>query len=173
MAGNGVFRRYDASGEQQWASDAAVADSSQVALADHFMTACRELLSSTKRMLVDLRHVSDPEYRAELAKAGVKASPVNKSLHGSPGVSGHEILRPKIRPKRGAIWPKFSRLSPLAGAANLRKRAPRRRRPARGELTASPQSTTSNRGRVALGVAAGSVVLTAAGLWGLSQMTED
>lgn len=51
-------------------------------LADRFDQARRELLASSKRMAVDLRRVTDPEYRAALANSGVKASKVNSQLWG-------------------------------------------------------------------------------------------
>lgn len=79
------------------------------ALGDAFDASRRALLNSTKRVLVDLRLVADPEYRAALANAGVKPSPVNSKLLGSPGL-GHEILVPDIKPPR-AIEPPRAPLS--------------------------------------------------------------
>jgi hypothetical protein len=88
-------------------------------IGERFISARRELLNANKRVLVDLRQVSDPEYRDELARVGVKASPVNAALLGSPGVSGHEILKPDIKPRRAPLPPKVVRASTFEGQVKL------------------------------------------------------
>ncbi|PRQ02042.1 hypothetical protein [Enhygromyxa salina] len=145
-------------------------------LGDHFTTARRELLGSTKRMLVDLRHVSDPDYRAELERAGVKVSPVKKGLLVSPGMAGHQLLAPDIKPQRAPPSPKVSRVSPFEGAINLVQRAPTRAdAPTRvaGARAPAPAKTKETNAGVAMSVAAGSVLLTAAGIMALRRMTND
>ncbi|PRP98529.1 hypothetical protein [Enhygromyxa salina] len=145
-------------------------------LGDHFTTARRELLGSTKRMLIDLRQVSDPDYRAELERVGVKASPVKQSLHGSPGVGGQQLLAPDIKPRRAPGRPKVSRASPFEGAVELVQRAAAAQlkvsRAKPKVARATPPSKKTNTG-LALGVAAGSVLLTAAGIMHLRRMTDD
>jgi hypothetical protein len=134
---------------------------------DRFVSARRELLNSNKRMLVDLRQVSDPEYRAELERSGVKPSPVNQALIGSPGLEG-EILKPEIKPRRAPTKPKPMRASPLAGTVRLAQRA----RVGRVGATAE-QAADSNRTGLALGIAATGVALTSAALFGLSRLDDD
>jgi hypothetical protein len=130
-------------------------------LAEHFVEARRELLNSNKRVLVDLRRVTDPEYRHELARVGVKASPVNAALLGSPGVSGHEILKPEIRPRRAPTPPKVVRVSPFEGQVKLTQLAraaqpgtPARKRPAK---RAAPKS--EDRDQAHPGVKTGAVLV--------------
>lgn len=93
-------------------------------LGDAFLDARRNLLAANKRVLIDLREVSDPEFRAELERAGVKPSPVDSRLFGSPGVSGHELLKPDIKPRRAPLPPRVARASPFEGAVKLLEVAP-------------------------------------------------
>lgn len=126
-------------------------------------------------MLIDLRQVSDPDYRVELERVGVKASPVNKALQGSPGVDGHQLLAPDIKPRRAPPRPKVARASPLAGAIELVQvapSAPRRVSRARASTPAGSPGPEARTG-LALGVAAGSMALTVAGILGLHRMTDE
>jgi hypothetical protein len=159
-------------------------------LGDAFTVARRELLNANKRVLVDLRQVIDPEYRSELARVGVKPSPVNAALQGSTGVSGHELLKPDIKPRRKPLPPKVARASPLAGQVKLAEfaRTGRFDGPAstrtrrlgqilRGEAKAETETDTKTETKthagVALGVAAGATVVTAAAIAALHQVTKD
>ncbi|EDM77439.1 hypothetical protein PPSIR1_38029 [Plesiocystis pacifica SIR-1] len=121
-------------------------------LAKRFLAARQALLASTKRMHIDLRRVSDPEYRSALAAAGVKASNVNQQLWGSPGI-GHELLTPSSRPARAPRKPRRASGSPLAGLSKLAAEAPKPKRQA-------PQGEGSQGSLVGLGVGLG--VATAA-----------
>jgi hypothetical protein len=146
-------------------------------LGDHFGIARRELLNANKRMLVDLRQVSDPEYRSELARVGVKSSPVNAALHGSPGVSGHEILKPDIKPRRAPLPPKVVRASPFEGQVKLVELAREvdlgRKKPVRRAVPPTPNpNETKTHAAVAVGVTVGAVIITAAALTGLHQLTK-
>ena len=139
-------------------------------LGEQFLEARRELLNSNKRVLVDLRQVTDPEYRDELARVGVKPSPVNPALHGSPGVSGHEILRPEIRPRRAPMPPRVVRVSPFEGQVKLTQLAravepstPARARPVKRAATSNATRDQTHAG-VALGLTAAAVVVTAAAI---------
>ena len=135
-------------------------------LGDRFMAARRGLLNSTKRMLVDLRQVSDPEYRAELQAAGVKPSPVNPLLHGSPGVGdATELLAPKRRRQR--LWqrPMVAAVSPLTASIDLARRAPRAKvgaRPRVIERVREEQQRVDKRNGLAIGIAAAGLGITAA-----------
>jgi hypothetical protein len=120
-------------------------------------------------MLVDLRQVSDPEYRAELERSGVKPSPVNQALLGSPGVDG-EILKPDIKPRRAPTKPQVVRASPLAASVKLVGRASVARASAPDQQLG--QSATTSGNGVALGVAAG-LALTSAALLGFSWLSEQ
>ncbi len=103
-------------------------------LAREFVSARAELLDSTKRMNIDLRRVVDPEYRAELQRRGVKASPINPVLQGSPGV-GPQILKPDVKPPRALTRPRRVGVSPMAGMNELA-----RQRPARAIATNPPRA---------------------------------
>jgi hypothetical protein len=126
-------------------------------LAKRFLAARAALLDSTKRMTIDLRRVSDPEYRAALAARGVKASPVNPLLQGSPGV-GAEVLRPDIKPARAPVRPKRVGVSPLAGMNELG-----RKRPARLGSEPKPARAGSNMNTLAIGVAVATGLAIAGG----------
>lgn len=156
-------------------------------LGDQFITARRELLNSNKRVLVDLRQVIDPEYREALARVGVKPSPVNAALHGSPGVSGHELLRPEIRPRRAPLPPKVVRVSPFEGQVRLtalaraaqpgtpaRARRVVKRAPMTGATTgeARDQPHAAVGAGVALGVTAAAVAVTTAVIVATDSMTK-
>ena len=147
-------------------------------LADRFETARRELRASNKRVLVDLRQVSDPEYRRALEDAGVKASPVNSRLHGSPGVGdGTELLKPSLKPQRKVSKPKVSRVPPLLGVSIIPQLAPPLAMPSGPILGTpvanSPSSGSPSSGAVALGLTALAGSLTAAGLYGLKRRERD
>jgi hypothetical protein len=129
-------------------------------LALEFQAARTELLGTTKRMLVDLRRVTDPEYRRLLEKAGVKASPVNQALQGSPGV---QFLVPDIKPPRAPTRPKTVTVPPLAGANELVRANPERAKPAR----AKPARADTGSNAAALGIAAASVVAVGGAAWWL------
>jgi hypothetical protein len=152
-------------------------------LGDRFETARRELLNSNKRVLVDLRQVIDPEYRDELAKVGVKPSPVNAALHGSPGVSGHEILKPDIKPRRAPVRPKVVRVSPFEGQVKLaelaraappqtRARTARPRARTVKQATAPTETQKPTHAGVALGVTAAAAVVTIATIVAVEAMTK-
>lgn len=143
-------------------------------LGARFIAARRDLLTSTKRMLVDLRQVSDPEYRRELEQAGVKPSPVNQALLGSPGLGG-EILKPDIKPRRAPTLPKMIRASPLSGSVKLAQRAPVIRVGTTGTKATSADAEPSDARRtgLALGITATGVALTSAALFGLSRLDRD
>ncbi len=126
-------------------------------LAGEFAKARAELLGSTKRMLVDLRRVSDPEFRFALEKSGVKVSPINPKLQDSPGV---EVLEPDDDPKRAPRKPKAIRVPLLSGANELVRAAPRRAR--LGD--APPRTTSSSSGSQAAAV--GLAVLTGVAVGG-------
>ena len=134
-------------------------------LGDAFLAARRNLLNANKRVLVDLRRVSDPEYRAELEAVGVKASPVNAKLSG-PGITGHELLKPDIKPRRPPRPPKVVRVTPIAGAVQLAELAakPKPKRERRGLLRvpAAQAKPKLNTAAVVIGVSAGLAAATAA-----------
>ncbi len=126
------------------------------ALAREFKTARAELLGSTKRMLIDLRRVVDPEYRRELERSGVKVSPVNPMIHGP----STQVLAPDLKPKRAPTRPKSVRVPMLAGANELvRQRPPR--------AQAKPERTQPNTGKaMAIGLAvAASMVAIGGAAW--------
>jgi hypothetical protein len=129
-------------------------------LALEFQAARTELLGTTKRMLVDLRRVTDPEYRRLLEKSGVKVSPVNQALQGSPGV---QFLVPDIKPPRAPTRPKTVTVPPLAGANELVRANPERAKPAR----AKPARADMGSNAAALGIAAASVVVVGGAAWWL------
>src|SRR5690606_4213171 len=137
-------------------------------------------LNSTKRMLVDLRQVSDPEYRAELERAGVKVSPVNPVLQGSPGV-GHELLKPDIKPSRKPMTPKILHASALAASVKLvdgGRRIPSRRAALVGEEAPQGRAVVGeeapqSRPGVALGIAAAGAAVTSAAILGLHSVTKE
>ena len=112
-------------------------------LAQEFLKARADLLGSTKRMLVDLRRVTDPEYRLALEKAGVKVSPVNPMLQGSPGVT---ILAPDEKPARAPLRPVSVKVPPLRGANELVRANPKR------AAVAKPEPRGHRQG-LALGIA--------------------
>ncbi|MCA9696731.1 MAG: hypothetical protein KC431_04325, partial [Myxococcales bacterium] len=122
-------------------------------LGNRFVLARRALLNDSKRMLVDLRRVTDPEYRDALMQAGVKISPVNPKITG-PGVTG-TVLAPDIKPPRAPSRPKVAPRSPLAGAVRLARAAPR-------ASLGNASNRTSQRRAIALGAAVGGTALTAA-----------
>jgi hypothetical protein len=138
-------------------------------LALEYQQARAELLGNTKRMLVDLRRVSDPEYRRELEQAGVKASPVNPMLQGSPGV---QILLPDEKPPRAPPRPKKVVVPALAGANDLLHANPKRAPPARAPKPERASSTSTNRG-VALGAAAASALLVGGAAWWLHHQDRE
>ena len=125
-------------------------------LAKEFQTARAELLGSTKRMLVDLRRVADPEYRRALVDSGVKVSPLNPLLQGSPGT---QLLAPDLKPRRAPRRPKSVRVPLLAGANEHARSAP-----ARAKTAAPERLSTSNRG-LGIGIAAASVVVIGGVAW--------
>lgn len=141
-------------------------------LGEKFRNARADLLGSSKRMMVDLRQVSDPVYRADLERSGVKLSLVSLRLRGSPGL-GHELLKPDLKPARAISPPKVSRASPFAGTNKLEILRPERLRhkPARAQSTGSEK----HRGRqaAALGVTAGSLIAVATGLFALEKQRKD
>lgn len=144
-------------------------------LGNAFIAARAALLHSSKRVLVDLRQVSDPEFRAELERAGVKPSPVNAALLGSPGL-GHELLTPDIKPRRAPARPKVSRASPLTGPVRLASRAPSRAPVGRVVGSAMPRGDDAEaRGSngVALAIAAAGTVTSAAAILGLHRAFRD
>ena len=117
-------------------------------LAREFVKARAELLDSTKRMTVDLRRVVDPEYRRELMRKGVKLSPVNPVLQGSPGM-GTQVLQPDIPPPRALSRPKAVRVPSVASMNELAQK-----RPPRANLGANA-STNSTATALGVAVAAG------------------
>ncbi|MCA9686336.1 MAG: hypothetical protein KC457_29485, partial [Myxococcales bacterium] len=122
-------------------------------LGRRFLESRQALLQANKRMLVDLRRVSDPEYREALVGAGVKPSPVNSKIHG-PGIDG-QILMPDSTPARPPKPPRASRVSPLAGPNRLARAAPPR-------AGVNQAADVARRRGVALGVAAGGAALSIA-----------
>lgn len=136
-------------------------------LADAFTESRGALLHSTKRMLVDLRQVADPEFRASLEKAGVKVSTVNPLLQGSPGL-GHELLRPKLKPPRAVKPPRIAAGAPLDAAVSLgRHKLPNMVMPA-------PKPPTGETPGLRIGLAAGgALALTAAGIMGLHRLESE
>jgi len=139
------------------------------ALALEFVKARAELLDSTKRMLVDLRRVVDPEFRRELVRKGVKLSPVNPALQGSPGLGGAQILKPDIPPPRALSRPKVVRLPPIAGMNELARKAPPRAK--LGVKTDKPKSSNAN--ATAIGVAVAGLAVTLAGAALLNVSRDD
>lgn len=131
------------------------------ALSRRFVDARKELLSSTKRMLVDLKLVSDPEYRAMLMASGVKPSKVNPLLHGSPGV-GHELLVPDVKPTRAPKRPKRAVASPLAGLNDLVAVAPKPVRASSGGQRRGGQESQENSNGLAVATTLGAAVATTA-----------
>ncbi|NVB37242.1 hypothetical protein G6O69_36825 [Pseudenhygromyxa sp. WMMC2535] len=134
------------------------------ALADRFMDARRALLNDGKRMLIDLRQVSDPEYRAELEAVGVKASPVNPLLKG-PGVDGHQLLAPDIRPPRAPRRPQVVGRPTLTSANEIAAKAPR-----------VPMNTAGRsrwRRAVTVGIGVSSAAVLAGATLRLSRSSED
>jgi hypothetical protein len=129
-------------------------------LGREFVRARTELLDSTKRMAIDLRRVSDPEYRAELERRGVKPSPVNPLLQGSPGV-GAQVLKPDQKPPR-ALRPKRVGMSAIAGMNELARQRPARQ--GLGESTpARAPTTTTNTTALKVAGAAAAVLAAVAG----------
>lgn len=135
-------------------------------------------------MLVDLRHVSDPEYRDELERSGVKASPVNATLSG-PGITGHELLEPDLVPRPAPPRPRVTRVSPFAGFVQMMKGArtePPTPKDGRGLLrphvgqqirNEAPRPQASRKkAAIVLGVTGGIVVVTAATIAALSGSDE-
>ncbi|EDM79583.1 hypothetical protein PPSIR1_21184 [Plesiocystis pacifica SIR-1] len=131
-------------------------------LGRRFVDARKQLLMSSKRMLVDLRQVSDPAYRAELRASGVKESTVNPLLHGSPGV-GHELLTPQSKPARAPKRPKRATGSPLSGLAALAAGAPRPDRGPAGGVAVESQPRSSG-GTAVAALAALGAAATVVGL---------
>ncbi|EDM75934.1 hypothetical protein PPSIR1_25186 [Plesiocystis pacifica SIR-1] len=125
-------------------------------LALKFVRSRTQLLSSPKRMSVNLRRVSDPEYRAELVKSGVKMPKTNPILDGSPGL-GHQLLAPQEKPARAPRRPKVMVEPALAGINALASRAPKPARQAR-RLDASPPWSAGERAGVAVAIGAAAVV---------------
>ncbi|EDM74990.1 hypothetical protein PPSIR1_19067 [Plesiocystis pacifica SIR-1] len=136
-------------------------------LGDRFESSRRELLASSKRMLVDLRRVTDPEYRKALEDSGVKASTVNPLLHGSPGIEG-ELLRPSNKPPRALKPPRVARQPPLGATVLLTN-------PVRLGQGGSKEGTTAKQGnqREIWAVLAGSAALTAAAGVAFYQLSKD
>jgi hypothetical protein len=135
-------------------------------IGERFTSARRDLLNANKRVLVDLRQVSDPEYRDELARVGVKASPVNGALQGSPGVSGHEILKPDIKPRRAPLPPKVVRASTFEGQVKLAElgraaKVPRAAAKSRARRAPAPAQGIDKSTVIAIGLG-GAAVITAA-----------
>ncbi len=135
------------------------------ALGKHFLRARAELLDSTKRMLVDLRQVSDPEYRRELEAKGVKASPVNPLLQGSPGVQG-EVLKPDIKPARAPRRPPSIGVPPLRGATELGKGLPARQ-------SVEPRKGPSGAGIALAATAAAAAALAIGSAVAMSRESDD
>ncbi|EDM74158.1 hypothetical protein PPSIR1_39145 [Plesiocystis pacifica SIR-1] len=135
------------------------------ALGSKFVKARKELLSSTKRMSVNLRQVTDPEYRAALLSSGVKLPKTNPILDGSPGI-GHELLVPQTKPARAPKRPKIMTEPALAGLNELATRAPK---PARGGL-GSTAHQWSSRKRAGVAVAVGLGAVTIAGVAGAAAL---
>ena len=155
-------------------------------LADRFETARRELLASNKRVLVDLRHVSDPEYRRALEDSGVKPSPVNAKLHGSPGIGdSNQLLKPSLKPPRAVPRPKPSRVPPLRGVTLLAQLARQNKpRPVLVGVPLRPITTkpgeappveagSQSSAAIALGLTAIAGTLTAASIYGLQRKKID
>ena len=139
----------------------------QTALAREFVKSRAELLDSTKRMLVDLRQVADPVYRNELLRKGVKLSPINPVLQGSPG-GGAKLLQPDLAPPRALSRPKAVRAPLLAGMNELAQK-----RPARAELGANAPSNT-NAKAIGIAVVAGlAATLGGAAMLGARRPTDD
>jgi hypothetical protein len=136
------------------------------ALGREFVRARAELLDSTKRMTIDLRRVSDPEYRSELQRRGVKPSPVNPMLQGSPGV-GAQVLRPDQKPPR-ALRPKRVGMSAIAGMNELA-----RQRPERQGLGVQERAPTKSTTATALKVAAAAAVVLATVAGGAAMLGDD
>ncbi|NVB40342.1 hypothetical protein G6O69_37225 [Pseudenhygromyxa sp. WMMC2535] len=134
-------------------------------LGDRFVAARQALLASHKRVLVDLRQVSDPEYRRALEDSGVKLSPVNPYIKG-PGVSGHELLAPDIKPPRVPTRPRTVAESPLAGLVEFGKEA-------RGEAQSKQAVSGTRKSMLALGVAAGGGAMLSAVAWALAREERD
>ncbi|MCA8972772.1 MAG: hypothetical protein KDC95_23500, partial [Planctomycetes bacterium] len=82
------------------------------------------------------------------------------------------LLRPDIRPRRAPIQPKVARMPPLAGAVEFADSARRQRPPRAKAKNREPEAATPRRTALALGLAAGSAVVTAAGLVVLHRMTK-
>ena len=134
----------------------------QTPLAREFVNARAELLGSTKRMLVDLRRVVDPEYRRELVRAGVKLSPVNPLLQNSPAFSGGQVLKPDIAPPRAPSRPKAIRAPLLASANELTRRRPPRAMGAKADAGGLSSTAAAIGIALAAGVAVGGAAAWAA-----------
>ncbi|NJK32518.1 MAG: hypothetical protein HC927_08965 [Deltaproteobacteria bacterium] len=121
-------------------------------LGHEFGQARAALLGSTKRMLVDLRRVSDPVFRHQLEQAGVKPSIVNPAL-GKPVT---DLLKPEreVRPPRR---PKRLTTPTLTGLGVTR-------RPPRSDGMPGESSGTSGQPKLGTTAAAALVGLTALGL---------
>ena len=126
-------------------------------LGERFMESRKNLLVSNKRVLVDLRRVSDLEFREELKRSGVKISHVNPRLQGSPGL-GHELLRPTLKPPRAPTQPKPIRATPFDDVVEHLQAT--RRSPER----APTRAKTPTRQGKALAVSLGSAAVVAAGV---------
>ncbi len=135
------------------------------ALAREFVSARAELLDSSKRMLVDLRRVADPEYRSELERAGVKLSPVNPLLQDSPG---GQVLKPDLEPARVPPRPKAVRVPLLAGVNEVT-----RKRPARSLSAGAKPDASTNANAVSLGVAVVAGAATIGGAAWLAARDKD
>ncbi len=100
-------------------------------------------------MLIDLRRVSDKDFRSRLAAAGVKVSPVNPLLHGSPSV----VDAPDLKPARALPPPRRIRTPALAGSNDLVKAA------AQVPRAPAPSPTSDNNNTaLAAGIVAGSAL---------------
>jgi len=135
-------------------------------LGRRFLESRRELLASNKRVLVDLRRVSDPEFRDELERAGVKLSKVNPRLQGSPGL-GHELLRPTLKPARAPTRPKTTRATPfddVFGSLRARRLTPKR---------APTTTSTQTQRRKAVAVSIGGGLVVAAGVARIWRVEDD
>ncbi|MFV8755752.1 hypothetical protein ACNOYE_34810 [Nannocystaceae bacterium ST9] len=139
-------------------------------LAQEFVQARAELLSSTKRMLVDLRRVSDPEYRLALEKSGVKVSPINPQILGSPST---EVLKPDDDPKRAPRKPRGIRAPRLAGANEFVRVAPKRARLSSPPPPRATANSGSQAAAVGVAVIAGLAVGSAALLASRSKAEQD
>ena len=159
-------------------------------LSDAYMSARKNLLSANKRVLVDLRQVTDPEYYAELKAAGVKPSPVNSRLHGSPGIGdGAEILKPK--PARRPEGPPRPVLSATLASSHVLLQGARGGQPPRkpgwpplrkpggvpSRKPATPSTTevagARRRNWIAAGSAVAAVAATSATAYGLNKLADD